>query len=156
MVVIPILLGDSYAWNRLCYPWGPASRPTIEKAIQLAVETELPLYFLYVVNLDFLSNTSSSRTHLISKELTEMGEFILLIAQSKAQAKGVDAEGIVHKGNVRDEIVNLCQEMEANYVVLGKPMLQPEKENVFNEDRLDQFAERIAQESGSKIILAEI
>jgi nucleotide-binding universal stress UspA family protein len=135
---------------------GPASRPTIEKAIQLAVETELPLYFLYVVNLDFLSHTSSSRTHLISKELTEMGEFILLTAQSKAQAKGIDANGIVHKGNVRDEIVNLCQEMMADYVVLGKPKVQPGKENVFTEDRLDRFAERIAEESGAEIILAEI
>lgn len=135
---------------------GPASRPTIEKAIQLAVETELPLYFLYVVNLDFLSHTSSSRTHLISKELTEMGEFILLTAQSKAQAKGIDANGIVHKGNVRDEIVNLCQEMMADYVVLGKPKVQPGKENVFTEDRMDRFAERIAEESGAEIILAEI
>lgn len=135
---------------------GPASRPTIDKAIQLAVETELPLYFLYVVNLDFLSHTSSSRTHLISKELTEMGEFILLTAQAKAQAKGIDANGIVHKGNVRDEIVNLCLEMKADYVVLGKPKVQPGKENVFTEDRLDKFAERIADESGAEIILAEM
>lgn len=120
---------------------GPASRPTIDKALQLAVETELPLYFLYVVNLDFLSHTSSSRTHLISKELTEMGEFILLTAQAKAQAKGIDAEGIVHKGNVRDEIVTFCQEVKADYVVLGKPKEQTEKENVFTDDHLDQFAD---------------
>ena len=37
---------------------GPASQPTIAKAIALAQETGLPLYFLYVVNLDFLSLVS--------------------------------------------------------------------------------------------------
>ncbi|RMF49572.1 MAG: universal stress protein, partial [Anaerolineae bacterium] len=37
---------------------GPASQPTIRRAIALALETSLPLHFLYVVNLDFLSSTS--------------------------------------------------------------------------------------------------
>ena len=41
---------------------GPASQPTIEKAIALALETGLPLCFLYVVNLDFLSQTPTSRS----------------------------------------------------------------------------------------------
>jgi len=68
---------------------GPASRPTIDRSIQLATETGLPLYFLYVVNLKFLAHTSSSRTHVISKELNEMGEFILLMAQTEAEKKGI-------------------------------------------------------------------
>jgi nucleotide-binding universal stress UspA family protein len=135
---------------------GPASRPTIDKSIQLAVETGLPLYFLYVVNLDFLSHTASSRTHLISKEMYEMGEFILLTAQTEAQSKGIDAQGIVRKGIIRDEIVALCQEMNADYVVLGIPRLQSEKENVFTEDRMDRFGQRIEEESGAKIVLADI
>ena len=32
---------------------GPASQPTLQRAITLAKETGLPLFFLYVVNLDF-------------------------------------------------------------------------------------------------------
>lgn len=135
---------------------GPASRPTIAKSIQLAEETGLTLYFLYVVNLDFLSYTSSSRVHLISKQMQEMGEFILLTAQAEAEIKGIKTEGIVRQGNIREEIISLCQETNADYVVLGKPKKQTEEENVFTREHLNEFGQRIAEESGSKIILAEI
>jgi nucleotide-binding universal stress UspA family protein len=135
---------------------GPASRPTIAKSIQLAEETGLTLYFLYVVNLDFLSRTSSSRVHLISKQMQDMGEFILLTAQAEAEIKGIKTEGIVRQGNIRDEIISLCQETNADYVVLGKPKKQTEEENVFTREHLNEFGQRIAEESGSKIILAEI
>ena len=133
---------------------GPASRPTIDRSIQLAVETGLPLYFLYVVNLKFLAHTSSSRTHFISKELNEMGEFILLSAQTEAQMKGIETEGVVRQGAVRDEIVNLCKSVEAEFVILGKPKEENETRNVFNEDRLNEFEKRIEEESGAKIIMA--
>ena len=134
---------------------GPASRPTIEKAISLAKETELPLYFLYVVNLDFLAFTSSSRIHLISKQMREMGEFILITAQSKAQSEGVPAEGIVRQGNIREEIISLCLETDARYVVLGKPKIQSEEENVFTKEHLDEFAQNLKMESGVEIVLTE-
>ena len=74
---------------------GPDSQPTIKKAISLAKEVSLPLYFLYVVNLDFLSHTQSSRVSTISEEMGEMGEFILLIAQQKASKEGITAEGVL-------------------------------------------------------------
>ncbi len=54
---------------------GPDSQPTISKAIAWAKETELPLYFLYVVNLDFLTHTSSSRVHTVTQQIEQMGEF---------------------------------------------------------------------------------
>ena len=63
---------------------GPASQPTIQKAIQLAEKTHQTVYFLYVVNLDFLTLTSTSRVHVVEKELHQMGEFILLTAQTQA------------------------------------------------------------------------
>ncbi|MCJ7701655.1 MAG: universal stress protein [Anaerolineales bacterium] len=135
---------------------GPASRPTIEKSIQLAVETHSPLYFLYVVNLDFLSRTTCSRVHLLSKQMHEMGEFILLVAQAEAQAQGIKTEGIVRQGNVRDEIVALCQETNADYVILGRPKTHSEEENVFTHERLDKFTQRIKEESGAKIIMADV
>jgi nucleotide-binding universal stress UspA family protein len=135
---------------------GPASRPTIARSIQMAVETGLPLFFLYVVNLDFLSRTSSSRVHLISKQMQDMGEFILLTAQAEAEAKGIKAAAVVRQGNIRDEIVSLCQETNADYVVLGKPKKQTEEENVFTHKHLNEFGQRIEEESGAKIILADV
>ncbi|MBC8505030.1 MAG: universal stress protein [Chloroflexi bacterium] len=133
---------------------GPASRPTIEKAIQVALETKLPIYFLYIINLDFLSHTSSSRTHVISKEMSEMGEFILLTAQSEAEAQGISAEGVIRNGQIVDEIIHLCQEVKADYVILGQPKNQKD-ENVFTQERLSAFSLHIEEESNAKVILAE-
>jgi nucleotide-binding universal stress UspA family protein len=131
---------------------GSASRPTIEKSIQLAADTGLTLYFLYVVNLDFLSHTASSRTHFISKELDAMGDFILLNAQRGAESQGITSEGVVRHGQVDDEIINLCKEISADYVVLGRPQEQGE-ENIFTHERLSSFAQRIEDETGTKIVL---
>ena len=133
---------------------GPHSRPTIEKAIELARETGLPLFFLYVVNLDFLTHSSSSRTHVISKELHQMGDFILLSAQETAEAEGVSSEGVVRHGSIGDEIVTLARERKADYVVLGRPQGQ-EEEDVFTRELLKRFSQRIEEESGAQVVLPE-
>ena len=133
---------------------GPASHPTIQKAISLAQETGQKIHFLYVVNLDFLGRTSSSRTHTITKELRQMGEFILLTAQVQAQNKGVESEGITREGNVGGEIIRLCQDTMADYVVLGSPKGEHE-DNAFTRERMKQFAQTIETASGAKMILAE-
>jgi len=134
---------------------GPDSRPTIAEAIHSAKEKNLHIYFLYIVDLNFLTQTSSTRLHTISKEMDQMGEFILLTAQSKAEAEGVNAHGIVRHGKVSDQIIDLCHEVEANYVVLGRPRAHKVEANVFTHDRLARFAENIENETGAKVIFAE-
>lgn len=133
---------------------GPASQVTISRAIELAEETGLPLYFLYVVNLDFLARTSSTRMHTISEEMREMGEFILLTAQTTASARGITAGGIVRQGNVGKEIVDLCHELQADYLVLGQPRFQQE-ESVFDQERLLQFIEQTERQTGARVIVPE-
>jgi hypothetical protein len=132
---------------------GPDSQPTIAKAISLAKEVSLPLYFLYIVNLDFLSHTQSSRVSTISEELGEMGEFILLTAQQKASKQGITAEGIVRHGNVREEIIGLAKELIADYVVLGLPQGQKEAD-IFATDRIKEFGKMIEENSGAAVVLA--
>lgn len=133
---------------------GPASQPTIDKAIAIAEETGLTIRFLYVVNLDFLERTASSRTHTISKELHQMGNFILLTAQQQASTRGVTADGIIREGKVGEEIVRLCQEIKAEYLVLGRPTGKHEN-NAFTQERMRQFALFIENTSGAKVVLAE-
>ena len=133
---------------------GPHSLPTIEKAISLAKEVSLPLYFLYIVNLDFLTHTQISRVSTISEEMAEMGEFILLTAQEKASQSGVTSEGVVRQGAVQEEIIRLAKELEANFVVLGLPQGQKEAD-IFVLDRINKFGEIIEQETGTKVVLAE-
>jgi nucleotide-binding universal stress UspA family protein len=133
---------------------GPHSQTTIAQAIALAQETGLPLYFLYVVNLDFLTHTSSTRVHTISKDLHQMGEFILLTAQASASAQGIPAQGVVRHGNVREEIIGLCRELTADYLVLGRPQFQRE-ESVFTRDQLVDFVQVTEEQTDAEVILPD-
>jgi len=133
---------------------GPSSQGTILHAIRMAKDTGLPLYFLYVVNLDFLARTESSRTRVISKEMHEMGEFILCSAQATAEEHGLPAECVVRHGEVTEEIIGLAQELNADYIVLGRPE-GVQEEDVFTLERLKQFGERLSKESGAEVVITE-
>lgn len=133
---------------------GPSSEATIQRAIRLAKDEDMPLHLLYVVNLDFLTHTESSRTRLVSDEMEQMGDFILLSAQSKAEAQGVEAKGTVRQGNVGEQIVELAREVEADYVVMGTPEGQGQ-ENVFTGERIQAFSSQIEEESGARVVLVE-
>ena len=132
---------------------GPDSQPTIQKAIEVARETGQPVYFLYVVNLDFLTHTASSRVHIISEEMEELGDFILRAAQAEAEGKGVVAEGIIKHGKVGKEISAVCHELGADYVVLGKPRGKSEKD-VFTHEKLVEYAQQIEEITGAEAVFA--
>jgi nucleotide-binding universal stress UspA family protein len=133
---------------------GPHSQVTISRAISLARESGLSLHFLYVVNLDFLTHTTSSRVRTISEEMRQMGEFILLAAQSAALTKGVTAETVVRQGNVGEEIVNLCRELAADYLVMGWPQIEQE-ESLFTQERLQAFIRETEERTGARVVLPE-
>ena len=133
---------------------GPESRATVNRAVELAEERALPLYFLYVFNLDFLLRTSQSRLDNIEESMKQMGEFILLMAQDQAAEGGVEAKGVMRQGKVGEEIVALCREVEADLVVLGKPRGE-EEPDVFTMERLERFALGIGEQTGADVLLVE-
>lgn len=130
---------------------GPSSQPTIQKSIQLAKDSKKTIYFLYVVNLDFLAHTSSSKTDHISKEIEEMGEFILLSAQEQAQQEGVKAVGVTRDGKVTDEIVAWCEENQPDFVILGRPQ-EDRENNLLTLERLQSFADRIQEVCTAEVL----
>jgi nucleotide-binding universal stress UspA family protein len=134
---------------------GPYSQPTIAKAISVAKGRALPLYFLYVVNLDFLGRAASTHTHTINLELEQMGEFILMAAQSQAAAENVVAHGTVRHGIVSEEIVSLCHEVNADYLVLGRPQRHAAADNVFTRALLNEFIASVAAQTGAAIIMPD-
>ena len=133
---------------------GPASQPTIARAIALAQETGLPLTFLYVVDLDFLRHATGTHIHTIAHEMQQMGEFILLAAQATAGAQQVEAQREVRQGRLVEVVAALCRELQADYVVVGRPQVRPE-ESVFTHDRLEQFAENIQAATGARVVVTE-
>ncbi len=134
---------------------GPHSRPTIDKAISFAGETGLPLYFLFIVNLDFLAHTTSTRTHTISREMEQMGEFILLTAQSRAAEQGVAAEGVVRHGSVGPEIIAFCREIDAGTIVMGRPQLGEDEGDVFTQSRLNAFVDLVKGQTGAEVVMPD-
>jgi nucleotide-binding universal stress UspA family protein len=132
---------------------GPASQLTIQAALKLAQEHQLTIYFLYVVNLDFLSHTSQSRVHSITEEMEQLGQFIVQAAEAQAHARGVEAQGAVRHGVVGEQIVTFSRDRQASSVVIGRPK-DTEEESAFSLERLHQFAELIEQETGAKLVLA--
>ncbi len=132
---------------------GPSSQPTITTSINLAHKTGETIHFLYVVNLDFLTHSSSSKTNHISQEIKEMGEFILLGAQEQAAENGVSSEGVTREGQVVDEIISYCEELYPSYVVLGRPQEEQEN-NLLSTDQLQLFADRITEVCSASVILS--
>jgi len=133
---------------------GPASEPTIQQAIDTAKEENLPIYFLYVVDMNFLASTRNVGLSTISKEMYNMGEFILLTVQTRAEGQGVVAHSVIRHGQVGEQIIRLCREVEAQYVVLGRPRGESD-ENAFTHPKLQDFAAQIQNETGAEIIFAK-
>jgi len=133
---------------------GPGSRATIANAIDLARESGEPLVFVYVVDLEFLSRTGISRVRTISEEMHQMGEFILLAAQTQAAEQGVTAQGVVRHGNVREEIAELCQDIGATTCVMGRPQAGQES-NVFTADMLEQFGVFTEEQVGVRVVVMD-
>jgi nucleotide-binding universal stress UspA family protein len=131
---------------------GPASGSTIRHAIELAKRKQLPLTFLYVVNLDFLSRTMTSRTASIEEDLHEMGEMVLLMALEIAAAQDVVAQQIVRQGDVVGQIMALCRELDANYVVVGEPLFA-RKTAIFNREKVASLGNTLKKYCQAELIV---
>jgi nucleotide-binding universal stress UspA family protein len=67
-----------------------------------------------------LASTTDTRPHDITHDLTRLGEFIVIIAQERAQAAGLtNAHWIVRLGLVREEMISYLQGSGADRLVLG-------------------------------------
>lgn len=130
---------------------GPECQPAIAQAISLAQETGLPVHFLYVVNRDLLSNANGAQARAISGQIRQMGKAVLRTALAWASTQGVTAQGVIRQGNVGNEIASLCRDLGADYLILGQPQAQGEKD-AFSEALLPQFIERIEKQSGAKVV----
>jgi len=133
---------------------GPHSQPTIRQAIATAKSHQIPIHFLYVVNLDFLEHSEHARTKVILREMRAMGEFICLKAQIEAKREGVEADIAVREGNVTAEIITLSHELKADFVVLGRPQGEGAAA-VFDWERLKKFGQKLEEETGAKIIYSQ-
>lgn len=116
---------------------GKASYQTQDAAIALAKERGDSLTFLYVADLRFLDKTAAPIVVDVENEVIKMGEFLLLMAQERAAAHGIDAQAVVRQGELRSELIGAAQTLDVDLIVLGRPV---DREAVFEEATLQEFA----------------
>jgi len=138
--------------NRILCPTrgGKASYANQDRAIALAKEREADLLFLYVSNVKFLGLTSLPFIVDIETELDEMGEFILIMAQERADKAGVQAEITVERGVFDKVLKAVIQEQQISTVVLGS---SKEGTGITTEEYVQKLGETISQELGVEFIV---
>jgi nucleotide-binding universal stress UspA family protein len=129
---------------------GEASFRTQNAAITLAKERGDEVVFLYIVDLNFLDKTAAPIVVDVENEISQMGKFLLLVAQERASEQGIEARMICRKGNVRAEIKKAAIEIEATLVILGRPAGET---SAFRLSSLKTYARQIEQETGIETLI---
>jgi hypothetical protein len=128
---------------------GEASYRTQDAAIALAQERGDELLFLFVADIGFLNKTGRAvRPDVVTTELENMGRFLLLMAQERAQKQNVRASYIVRHGSFRDELKDAALQPDVTMVVLGKPVGE---ESAFVPASLEAFAKEVETETGTPV-----
>ena len=121
-----------------------------DEAIAIAKESGDTLLFLYIVDLHFLDNTAAPIVVDVEDEVSDMGDFLLLVAKERAAEKGVNAKGISRIGKVREEIKKAALEYDVSLVILGRPCGD---DSEFHLAELKKFANEIESETGVRAMI---
>lgn len=98
---------------------GGESYPNQDRAIQIAKERQAQLIFLHISDIRFLGMTASPMVVDIQGEMEEMGEFMLAMAQERAEKEGVKAKTMVRSGIFREVLRRVIKEYPIDTVILG-------------------------------------
>jgi nucleotide-binding universal stress UspA family protein len=131
---------------------GEGSRAAQEVATQYAQDNQKKLVFIYVVDFKTLDEFDSSLLPAVREELNWLGKSLLRVARNRAVHMGVTAEIVIREGDVRLTIENFLRESEAEILFLGAP--RGTTANVFGDDAIEQFAQKINEDTGVKVEIA--
>jgi nucleotide-binding universal stress UspA family protein len=98
---------------------GKGSYPNQDRAIAIAKERGTNILFLYITNVEFLGLTAAPKLVDIEAELDEMGEFMLVMAQDRAEKASVEATTLVMHGQFREVLAEVIEKHQIGTVVLG-------------------------------------
>ena len=127
---------------------GEASYHTQDKVIALAKEGGDELLFLFVVDLHFLDKTAAPIVVDVKNNITDMGEFLLLMAKERAAKQGVEARTLCREGEVIEELEKAALEEAVSLIALGSPVGE---ESIFELEQLERLAERIQADTGIEV-----
>jgi nucleotide-binding universal stress UspA family protein len=121
--------------------------------INFAKERDAELLLLYVFNVHFLDHLAGPvRMDLIETELDELGEFLLTMAQERAELAGQAAEIITRHGSFREALLEVAEEYNVSTVVIGYPTLDTAHTT---QEYINSLAEFLQSEIGVEVYVLE-
>lgn len=121
--------------------------------INFAKERKAELLLLYVFNVHFLDHLAGPvRMDLIETELDELGEFLLAMAQERAEKAGQSAETITRHGSFREALLEVTEEYNVSTVVLGYPTLDTA---YTTQEYIKSLAEFLQSEKGVEVFVLD-
>ena len=130
---------------------GEASLPNQDRAIQIAKERGGELFFLYVTDVSFLDRMASPVLVDMETEIDEMGEFLLVMAQERAQKQGLQVQTLVRRGHFAEVLEAVIQGFEIDMLILGAPA----EGALTTMEYLQDLAKRLAEAFGLEAVVLD-
>jgi nucleotide-binding universal stress UspA family protein len=131
---------------------GKGSYPNQDRAIAIAKERDAEVLFLYITNVEFLGLTAAPKLIDIEHELDEMGEFMLAMAEERAEGAGVKAGSIVKRGHFHKVLAEVIGEYPVETVVLGSSF---EGTGVVSAKYIQDLVDEIGSKTGVEFIVVD-
>ena len=122
---------------------GKESQPNQDFAIHLASDQGADLLFLYVSDIRFISRAGPPIVVDLEEELAEVGDFLLTMAQERAEKADVHARTLVRNGIFSNILREVILEEEVSTVVLGGSQ---ENTGIVTQERLQNLSEELSKE----------
>lgn len=129
---------------------GEASVPNQEVAIAIAKERGANLVFLHVSDARFLDMMASPILVDVEAELEGLGEFLLAMAQERAERAGVEADAVVRRGVFSEALRSVIEERDITTLVLGSSQ---EDQGLTSERYMSELVRWILDESPVEIFV---
>lgn len=122
-----------------------------DRVAALARERDANLIFLYVSNVSFLDRLGGPvRVDILEEELDDLGEFLLAMAQERAEKSGLKTERVIRHGRFRPALAEVIEEHGVTTLVLGRPAHDAANTTV---DYISQVAQTMAGDHGIEVIV---
>ncbi|MFZ0545903.1 MAG: universal stress protein [Candidatus Promineifilaceae bacterium] len=120
-------------------------------AFSLAKERNARIILLYVSNVRFLEHILAPVSiDRVWEELDSLGEFLLTMAQDRADEVGVTADKAIRHGRFRVALKEIIEEENVSAVVLGRPAQDTAITTV---EYILEVAEYLTAETGVEVFL---
>jgi hypothetical protein len=123
---------------------GEESYANQDKAIEIAAERDCEVLFLYVSNVNFLLNLRTPMmVKNIQNDLDDMGEFMLTMAQERAEKQDVKAQICLKRGAFFQALSEVIKEYQIKTIFLGS---SGEDKGLTTEDYMSGLVDKLQSE----------